>query len=86
MVSVPFLGPILAVIILVLVVYIALKLGKKVIILLINSFLGLLALAVLNLLPFISVEINIWSILIAGLGGIPGILLLVLLDVAGIAF
>jgi len=70
----------------VIVIFFALKLGKKAVLLLINGFLGLVVLVLLNLTPFVSIEINIFSVLIAALGGIPGLLLLILLSHLGIAF
>jgi len=82
----PILGFVLTAILVVIVIFFALKLGKRIIILLINSFLGLIALVLLNYLAIINIEINIWSVLIAALGGLPGIILLILLDVLGIAF
>ena len=86
MIEIPFLGPILVVLLVIVLIYFALKLGKQLAILLINSFLGLVALVLINLFPFIDIEINIWSILIAALGGIPGIILLAILSFLGIAF
>ncbi|PIN85586.1 MAG: sigmaK-factor processing regulatory BofA [Candidatus Diapherotrites archaeon CG11_big_fil_rev_8_21_14_0_20_37_9] len=86
MAPIPFLEPILTAFLLVLVVFFALKLGKKLIVLAINSFLGLVVLVLLNFFPFVQVDINIWSILIAGLGGIPGILIIIILSTLGWAF
>jgi len=50
-----------------------------------NSVLGLIALWVLNLMG-LHVAINIWSVLIVAIGGLPGLILVVLLHVAGWAF
>ncbi len=85
-IEIPFLGPLLVVLLAIVIIYFVLKLGKKVIVVVINSFIGLVVLALLNLLPFVDVQITIWSILIAGLGGIPGIILLLLLDYLDLAF
>ena len=52
----------------------------------INSLIGILILAVLNFFPIVNIRINIWSVLIVVFGGVPGIILLILLDVLGIAF
>ncbi|MEK6958137.1 MAG: pro-sigmaK processing inhibitor BofA family protein [archaeon] len=86
MLEIPFIQPILVLLLAVLLIYFALKLGKQLVLLLINSFIGLVILVILNFLPFASVEINVWSILITALGGIPGIILLIILSQLGIAF
>jgi hypothetical protein len=86
MVEILFLGPILTILLIVLLVIVALKLGKGIIWLLINSLVGMVILILLNYLPFINIQINIWSILIVALGGIPGIALVILLSQFGIAF
>ena len=86
MTEIPFLEPILTVLLVVILIYFALKLGKKLIVLAINSFLGLVVLVLLNILPFLELEISIWTILVAGLGGIPGVLLIVILHSLGLAF
>lgn len=81
-----WLGPLLTVIVLAILIIIALKFGKGIVFLAINGVIGLAILALLNFLPFINITINIWSLLIAVFGGIPGIALLILLDLTGIAF
>ncbi|MCR4369367.1 MAG: pro-sigmaK processing inhibitor BofA family protein [archaeon] len=80
------LGIALSVVLAIIVIFIALKLGKQVVVLVINSILGLVALVLLNYLPFVNVEINLWSVIITALAGIPGVILLILLDLLGIAF
>lgn len=80
------LGPLLSFIILALLIVVALKFGTSIVWLIINSVIGMVFLIVVNFLPFINITINIWSILIAVFGGIPGIALLILLDVFNIAF
>ncbi|MAG18258.1 MAG: sigmaK-factor processing regulatory BofA [Candidatus Diapherotrites archaeon] len=82
----PILGFVLTAIVVIIAIFFALKLGKKIVILLINSFIGLVVLVLLNFFPFIHIEINIWSVLITAFGGIPGIILLILLDLLGFAF
>ncbi|MCR4334991.1 MAG: pro-sigmaK processing inhibitor BofA family protein [archaeon] len=82
----PIIGFVLTAVVVILAIFFALKLGKKIVILLINSFLGLVVLVLLNFFPFVNIEINLWSVLITAFGGIPGIILLVLLDVLGFAF
>ncbi len=86
MAEVLFLGPVLTFLFLIILVIAAWKLGKGIFWLLINSLVGMVILVVLNYLPFVNVTINIWSILIVALGGIPGIALVVLLSHFGIAF
>lgn len=53
--------------------------------LLINTIIALIALKVIGWLG-IKIEINIWSILILLIGGIPGLLILIFLSVTGLAF
>ena len=54
-------------------------------ILLINTVIALVALKLIGWLG-IRIAINIWSILICLIGGIPGLLILIFLSVTGIAF
>ena len=86
MASVLFVGPVLTFILIALVIIVALKFGKGIIWLAINSIIGIVALVLLNYLPFINIVINIWSVLIVALGGIPGIILVILLSHFGIMF
>ena len=79
-------GVVLTVALVIVVIFFALKLGKQAVLLLINSFLGLVVLVLINLFPFVNIDINIFSILITALGGIPGMVLLVLLSALGVAF
>lgn len=53
--------------------------------LLVNTIIALLALKLVGWLG-IKIEINIWSILICLIGGIPGLLVLIFLSVTGLAF
>ena len=53
--------------------------------LLLNTILALIALKVIGWLG-IRIEINIWSILIVAIGGLPGLLLVLLLNLLGMAF
>ena len=53
--------------------------------LLINTVIALVALKLVSWLG-IRIEINIWSILICLIGGIPGLLVLIFLSITGIAF
>ncbi|HZX20124.1 MAG TPA: pro-sigmaK processing inhibitor BofA family protein [archaeon] len=79
-------GIVLTVALAIIVIFFALKLGKQAVLLLINSFLGLVVLVLINLFPFVNIDINIFSVLITAIGGIPGIILLILLSALGIAF
>ena len=54
-------------------------------VLFINTLIALLALKLVGWLG-IRIEINIWSILICLIGGIPGLLVLIFLNVTGLAF
>jgi hypothetical protein len=54
-------------------------------VILLNIKIALIALKLLGWLG-IRIKINIWSILIVLIGGIPGLLILVFLSVTGIAF
>jgi hypothetical protein len=58
---------------------------KKFLPLIINSILGLAALVALNLMG-LHVAINVWSVLIVAIGGLPGLVLVALLHVIGLAF
>jgi hypothetical protein len=80
----------LAVILIVVILAIAYYLIKKVAILVVNAVLGLLFLFALNTLGVMSwlgkpdLGYSIATIIICGVGGIPGALVLVLLDIFGI--
>jgi hypothetical protein len=86
MIGILFLGPVFTVVFIILLIIAAWKLGKGIFWLLINSLVGMGILILLNYLPFVNLTINIWSILIVAIGGIPGIALVVLLSHFGIAF
>ena len=47
---------------------------------LINAIVGFIVLFLLNLIPGISLEINWWSALLTGAFGIPGVILVVILQ------
>lgn len=80
------LGPLLSILILILILVLVVHFGADIVFLVINSLIGLGILILLNFLPVINITINIWSILIVALGGIPGIILLIILDLLKIAF
>ncbi|HLC93318.1 MAG TPA: pro-sigmaK processing inhibitor BofA family protein [archaeon] len=84
--TVIFLGPIITALLVLALVFIALKLGKSIIWLAINSVIGIIFLIIINFFPFVNITINIWSVLIAVFGGVPGVILLIILDLLKIAF
>ncbi|OGI18227.1 MAG: hypothetical protein A2255_00420, partial [Candidatus Melainabacteria bacterium RIFOXYA2_FULL_32_9] len=71
------LGPIITIVILAVITWLALTSAQALEPIIINSIIGIVMLVLLNFLPFINIRINIWSVLIAGLGGIAGIVLLI---------
>ncbi len=50
---------------------------------LVHVILGWIALFLVNILPFVHIPINILTVLIAGFGGIWGVLLLILAQILG---
>jgi inhibitor of the pro-sigma K processing machinery len=50
---------------------------------LVHVILGWIALFLVNILPFVHIPINILTILVAGFGGIWGVLLLILAQILG---
>jgi len=83
-IEIPFLPQILSAVLIVAAVYLGLKVGKKIALLLLNSLAGLVLLAIVSGLSLAPVQIGLWSILIAGFGGVAGVLLLVILAYLGI--
>jgi hypothetical protein len=76
----------LMVLIALLIVFVLFKLLKNIVILAINSFLALVGLYLANAFLGLGIAINLWSVLIVALGGIPGLLLVAILNFLGIAF
>lgn len=58
--------------------------GKKLIGLIVNAIVGLIVLWLINLTGLIALPINIITCLLVGIFGLPGVILLVLLVLAGI--
>ena len=58
--------------------------GKKLIGLIVNAIVGLIVLWIINLTGLIALPINIITCLLVGVFGLPGVILLVLLVLAGI--
>ena len=87
MVELVVLGPILTFVFLIIVVLVVVLLGQGIVWLIINSIIGIIGLVLVNLIPnFVNIPINVWSVLIVAFGGIPGFVLLILLDVLKLAF
>ena len=59
----------------------ALKLGLKIIL---HMIVGWILLFFVNLLPFVNIPINILTILIAGFGGVIGVILLLIIQALGL--
>ncbi|HIH10170.1 MAG TPA: sigmaK-factor processing regulatory BofA [Candidatus Diapherotrites archaeon] len=78
------LGPILSLVVIILIIYIVLRSGRSLAWLVVNSLIGIIILWLVNLFPAINIPINIWSVLITVFGGIAGVALLILLNLAGI--
>ncbi len=75
----------LALIILAIILFVGIWSSWGPVALLINTVIALIALKIIGWLG-IKIQINIWSILILLIGGIPGLLILIFLSVTGIAF
>ena len=86
MVDVIIVGPLLATVFLALVILFVFFFGKGLVWLIVNSIIGIVALFLVNILPVVNIPINVWSVLIVVFGGIPGFILLIILDVLKIAF
>ncbi|KAF5061818.1 SigmaK-factor processing regulatory protein BofA [anaerobic digester metagenome] len=54
--------------------------------LLVNAVVGVIVLWLLDLFIAPPVTINLWSVLIAAIGGLPGVLIVIVLHFLGIAF
>ncbi len=83
LIQIPFLGQIITIILAIIAIFLVLKIGKKIVMLVLNSFIGLVLLLVLNTFLMPQVKIGLWAILIAGLGGVPGVLLIAVLTQLG---
>lgn len=67
------------------ILYILFKFVKTTTYLIINSIIGLIIFFILDMLG-LHVKINLFSILIAAIAGIPGIILVTILHILGLAF
>lgn len=60
------------------------KIGKIAIYIIVHMLLGLILLFLFNLLPFFKIPINILTVLVAGFGGIFGVLILIIAKFLGL--
>ena len=74
---------IIIVIILLIGIIVIIKLGGLILKIILHVILGWIFLVIVNLLPFIHIPINIFTILIAGFGGVFGVLLLIIAQLLG---
>lgn len=54
--------------------------------LVVNAVMGVIVLWLLDLFLLPPITINLWSVLIAAIGGLPGVLIVIVLHFLGIAF
>lgn len=73
-------------IIVILIIVFIFKFLKRVIFLILNSIVGLLALFGFNTLFESTIPINFWSVLVTGIGGTIGFVVILVLHFLGIAF
>jgi inhibitor of the pro-sigma K processing machinery len=74
---------VIIVVILIVGIKILLKIGKVLLYILLNALLGFIILFLFNLLPFFKIPITILTVLIAGFGGVIGVLLLIVAKALG---
>lgn len=67
----------------IMIVYLFLHSAKHIII---NTIMGLIILALTNLVFHMGITYSIWTILICAMGGVPGAILVIVLHLLGIAF
>jgi hypothetical protein len=84
MATIIWLGPLLTILAIIAVLYVVFVLGRGLVGLLVSSVIGIIVLWAVNLLPGVSIPINIWSVLITVIGGVAGVILLIILNLAGI--
>lgn len=59
---------------------------KNLLYLLVHAVVGVIVLLLINLFLFPPISVNLISVLVVGFGGIPGLLVVLLLHLTGIAF
>ncbi len=57
---------------------------KKIITLIVNALIGFVVIWIINYTGLISIPLNIWTALVVGILGLPGVIILVLLVLIGI--
>lgn len=82
--SSPIVKGALVVLLIVIILYFLFKAVKKLVHMLLNSFLGLVLLVGLNFFPALKVPITIFSVLLVLFGGLMGLIVLVILKLLGI--
>jgi inhibitor of the pro-sigma K processing machinery len=65
-------------------IVVLIKIGGLLLRILIHVILGWIFLVIVNLLPFIDIPINIITVLIAGIGGVFGVILLIIAQLLGL--
>jgi inhibitor of the pro-sigma K processing machinery len=65
-------------------ILVLIKIGGLLLRILIHVILGWIFLVIVNLLPFIDIPINIITVLIAGIGGVFGVILLIIAQLLGL--
>ncbi|GEM_PF-6055061 len=81
----PIVKGVLVLVLIVIILYFLFKAVKKLVHMLLNSFLGLVLLVGLNFFPFLKVPITIFSVLLVLFGGLMGLIVLVILKLLGIS-
>jgi len=79
-------GEIVGLILAIIVAVVLFKVLKSLPGLIVNAVIGVVILWILNLFLSPPVAINIWSVLISAIGGLPGVIIVVALHFLGIAF
>ncbi|MBU1202275.1 MAG: pro-sigmaK processing inhibitor BofA family protein [Nanoarchaeota archaeon] len=77
---------IIAFLVVALIMFFLFKSFKKIIVFVINSVVGFLALFGFNAMFDVAIKINLWSILITGVGGSIGFVVILILHFLGLAF
>ncbi len=65
-------------------IFILIKIGGLLLKLLVHAIFGWIILVLVNLVPTVNIPINILTVLVAGIGGVFGVILLLILQFLGI--
>jgi len=65
-------------------IVILVKIGGLLLRILLHAILGWILLVLVNILPFVGIPINILTVLVAGFGGVFGVLVLLILQFFGV--